>query len=256
MPILQQPPRVPVINTASIGPLTTLTHALTVDDLIQLPSLDDAVQRVATLYDFKHHPYLDWMQQQTTRREDFCQSQIPFRFAAESFAQALAAVLARMPILEERLPLADNVAEEHGDGDRHRSHKSTFCQYLKALGASAEDLTAPCPVTVLAFNQSILTYALTQSAESGSALLGIIEYLYVDISAAIAHTLQQRQWTAPGSQSHYADHETLDVEHAKELLTLAAPGWNSAYARPHIAQGLLLGAYYFWSLYDALLPTL
>ena len=232
-----------------------LTRPLTVDDLIQSPSLHQAVKRVAAHYDFQHHPYLDWMQQESTSREAFCQSQIPFRFAVESFSQALAAVLARIPLLEDRLSLANNVAEEHGHGDRLRSHKFTFLQYLEALGSSEEDMTTPCPVPVLAFNQSILTYGLTQSATAGAALLGMLEYLYIDISAAIAHTLHQRQWTAPGSQSHYAVHEKLDVDHAQELLTIAEPGWNAPHSRAQVAQGLLLGAYYFWRLYEDLQPN-
>lgn len=231
------------------------THGLTINDLMQVSSFDHAVRRVAAQYNFQNHPYLRWMQQASTSRKAFCQSQIPFRFAVESFSQALAAVLARMPLLEERLPLANNVAEEHGYGDRLRSHKFTFHQYLKALGATPEELKAPCPVPVLAFNQSLLTYTLTQSGTAGAALLGIIEYLYVDISAAIAHTLHQRQWTEPDSQSHYAAHEKLDVEHAQELLTLAQPCWQEAQARAQVAQGLLLGAFYFWRLYDDLLQS-
>lgn len=229
---------------------------LTVDDLVTLPSLDQAVWQVAQAYDFRCHPYLHWMRQTSTSRAVFCQSQVPFRFAVESFSQALAAVLARMPMLEERLPLAENVAEEHGHGDRRCSHKYTFYQYLKALGATANDLTAPCTMPVLAFNQSILTYGLTQSGEAGAALLGMIEYLYVDISAAIAHMLHQRQWTDPGSQTHYAVHEKLDTEHARDLLALAEPAWYESRSRTQVAQGLLLGAYYFWRLYGDLLPAL
>ena len=141
----------------------------------------------------------------------------------------------------------------HGYGDRLRSHKFTFHQYLKALGATPEDLKAPCPIPVLAFNQSLLTYTLAQSGTTGAALLGMIEYLYVDISAAIAQTLHQRQWALPGSQSHYAVHEKLDVEHAQELLTLAEPCWRESQSRTQVAQGLLLGAFYFWRLYDDLL---
>lgn len=248
--------RSPIPQPGSGEKIASLNHALTVNDLIQLPSLDQAVRLVATRYTFQQHPYLDWMQKAATSREAFCQSQIPFRFAVESFSQALAAVLARMPRLEDRLPIANNVAEEHGYGDRLRSHKFTFRQYVQALGATEDDLNSPCPISVIAFNQAILNYALTQPGPAGAALLGMIEYLYVDISAAIAHTLQHRQWTAPGSQSHYAVHEKLDVEHAQELLAIAQPSWNESHCRTQVAQGLLLGAYYFWRLYDDLQPTL
>lgn len=235
---------------------------LTADDLASLSTLDAAVAVIAEVYDFCQHPYLLWMQAETTSCEAFRYSQVPFRFAVESFSQALAAVLARIPLLEARMLLAENVAEEHGHGNHLRSHKYTFRDYLCALGATETDLQTPCSTPVLAFNQSILTYCLTQSGEAGAALLGVIEYLYVGISATIARTIHTRGWVKPGSQSHYAVHEILDTEHAKDLLMLARPAWNAPRDvkhplwgnRTHIAQSLLLGAHYFWSLYRDLQP--
>jgi len=102
---------------------------------------------------------------------------------------------------------------------------------------------------VLAFNQSILTYCLMQSGESGAAMLGMIEYLYVDISKAISRTLHQRGWTDVGSQFHYTVHEKLDTEHARDLFQIAEIGWMNPCSRPQVVQGLALGAHYFWSLY-------
>jgi pyrroloquinoline-quinone synthase len=196
------------------------------------------------------------MNNSTTNRDAFRHSQLPFRFAVESFSQALAAVLARLQFLEARLPLFANIAEEHGYGNALRSHKYTFREYLQALGASEVEFNAPCTTSVLAFNQSILTYCLTQSPEAGAAMLCIIEYLYVGISTNIANTLQQRVWTVPGSQSHYTTHEKLDTEHARDLMNVATPAWDATVSRSQVAQALVLGAYYFWSLYDDLCPTL
>lgn len=85
-------------------------------------------------------------------------------------------------------------------------------------------------------------------------MLGAIEYLYVGISTTIARTIADRQWAAPGSQSHYAVHEQLDVEHARDLLQLAAPAWDNTHSRRQIAQSLLLGAHYFWNLYEGMQP--
>jgi len=216
-------------------------------------SLDEAVLRIGEIYAFGTHPYLLWMQAPGTSRAAFLRTQLPFRFAVESFSQALAAVLARMPVVEQRLPLVDNIWEEHGRGSSLRSHKSTFQQYLQALGATAPELQSPCSLPVLAFNQSILNYCLTQAGEAGAALLGTIEYLYIEVSAAIARTLHQRCWATVGSQAHYNLHEKLDVEHAQELLRLAQSAWDDPRSRPQIAQALTLGAYYFWTLYNGLL---
>jgi len=220
-----------------------------VEDLRNLPSLQSAVLRVAEVYDFNFHPYILWMEDPMTDRNTFRRSQLPFRYAVESFSQPLAAVLARTATLETRLPLLANITEEHGHGDRWRSHKYTFQQYLRALGATDCELQSPCTMPVLAFNQSILTYCLMQSGESGAAMLGMIEHLYVGISTAIARTLHQRGWTAAGSQSHYAVHEKLDTEHARDLFCLAETGWINPRSREQVVQGLVLGAHYFWSLY-------
>lgn len=240
-----------------------LTHRPTISpqtlgwqDLMAYPTLKAAVLHVECVFDFDTHPYLLWMQATPTSRQAFCQSQIPFRFAVESFSQALAAVLARIPVLETRMALFENIAEEHGKGDRAFSHKATFHRYLQALGATPAQLETPCTIPVLAFNSSILSYCLTQPPEASAAMLGTIESLYVGISGAIAHTLLERNWVLPGSQSHYTTHEILDTQHAEDLLAIATLSWDLPHSRASLAQAILLGAYYFWSLYDGLLPCL
>jgi pyrroloquinoline-quinone synthase len=230
-------------------PIISRTPELTWSELIELPTLELAVERIAATYDFDRHPYLIWMADPATQRDAFCRSQLPFRFAVESFSQALAAVLARIPTLADRLTLFTNIAEEHGRGNIFHSHKFTFQEYLLALGANEADFCVPCSTPVLAFNQSILSYCLTQNPEVGAAMLGIIEYLYIGISAKIAQNLADRQWTLPGSQSHYLNHEKLDVEHARDLLNIASSAWNETRSRAQISQGLVLGVYYFWRLY-------
>lgn len=242
-------------NQANISTPSLHRPNLSWEEVGDLPTLDAAVLKVASVYDFRLHEYLIWMQLDSTSRDAFRLSQLPFRFAVESFSQALAAVLARIPVLEARLPIFFNIAEEHGGGDRLLSHKYTFRQYLQALGATEVELATPCTTSVLAFNQSILTYCLTQSAAAGAAMLGMIEYLYVGISSAIARTIDRRTWTIKGSQFHYTIHEKLDTEHAKDLLMLATPAWDEPSSRAMVAQGLILGAYYFWSLYRDLLPS-
>lgn len=201
------------------------------------------------------HPYFLWMRDEATTATAFRHSQLPFRYAVEAFSQSLAAVLARIPRLEARLALADNVAEENGRGNELASHKRTFIQYLRALGATQDELGGDCPVAVSAFNHALLDFCLAQPYQPGAALLGIIEYLYVSISGDIAETIVARDWTTSGSQSHYAVHHELDVGHAADLLALARPVWGDESARKGVAQGLLLGAYWFWQLYRELLPA-
>ena len=217
-------------------------------------ALNHTVEMIAAEYDFRQHSYFLWMQSPKTDRAAFMYSQLPFQSAVESFSQPLAAVLSKIPTLEMRMGLMANLSEEHGNTTLQRSHKDTFRQYLRSLGATDNDLVMERNIAVLAFSQSILNYCLTQSASSGAAILGMIEYLYVDISSNISKTISDRHWVIPGSQSHYSNHETLDVSHSQDLLQLAQTDWDDSRSRSHVNQSLILGAHYFWNLYQGLLP--
>jgi pyrroloquinoline-quinone synthase len=216
-------------------------------------TLSEAVETVARCYDFSQHPYFQWATHPDRTREEFLRTQVPFRFAVENFSQALAGVLAHIPRVEDRIHVAENVAEEHGHGNVGASHKSTYLEYLNAMGATEADLAEPCPIWVTAFNHSIRNLCLAQTYDVGAACLGGIEHLYVGISGTISRLIHERGWVQPGTQRHYAVHEKLDVAHARELLDLAEPAWESPRTRSYAALGLLLGAYYFWTLYEDLL---
>jgi pyrroloquinoline-quinone synthase len=220
-------------------------HQLVSAAAIEQAPFDSAMQAIVHRYNFSEHPYFKWMHANTTTREAFLQSQLPFRYAVESFSQSLAAVLARLPSLETRLALLRNIDEEHGYGDASLSHTATFQTYLLSLGASTLDLAQPASDTVLAFSQSALNFCLAQRPQAGASMLGMIEHLYVGISGDIARTIETRAWVQPGSQSHYLNHEVLDIEHAHDLLQIA----RSEPLSEETMQGLRLGAHYFWLLY-------
>lgn len=223
-------------------------------DVATCPTLDAALEVIGRAYDFAAHPYFDWMRAPATTRDAFRASQVPFRFAVEAFSQALAGVLAHIPRLEDRMAIAENIAEEHGHGEPPHSHKYTYLEYLTALGATPEELERPCPIWVTAFNHDLRNLSLAQPYEHGAAALGVIEHLYVGVSGQIARAVHARGWVAPGSQRHYAIHEVLDVSHARELLDVARPAWDTPRTRSSVALGLLLGAFHFWRLYDDLVP--
>ena len=122
------------------------------------------------------------------------------------------------------------------------------------IAATPERFEEGCPTSVLAFNEGVRCFCPAHPYSAGAALLGVIEHLYVGISARIARLIRVEQgWVAEGAQRHYELHAELDVSHARELFDLAEPGW--AHARPEIAQALALGAHHFWLLYASLLPA-
>jgi pyrroloquinoline-quinone synthase len=223
-------------------------------EVAERPSFETAIEAVSSAYDFRRHPYFLWAASPATPREAFQKSQVPFRYAVEGWAQAVSAVLARIPRLELRLGLVKNIADEHGEAFE-QSHKASFRRYLAALGTPDDELATPCPIAVRAFQQATTNFCLVHAYEAGAAALGMIEHLYIGISADIGQLLAERGFTEPGSQDHYAIHEALDVEHAKDLLDLARPAWAEARGRSEVALGLLLGAHHFWQLYLDLLPA-
>lgn len=229
---------------------TYIPGMMSVEDIENTVSLEDARQYVAAQFDFSKHPYFTWMK--ITDRESFSRSQIPFRYAVEGFSCALAATLAKIPELEQRQKLAENVAEEHGLLGDKLAHKYTITLFLKSLGLSDKDINVPCPAGVHAFNQSLRNYCLSNSAEAGAAMLGMIEYVFITVSGSIAKHVIDSQWTGQSSLYHYQVHQTLDIEHSQVLLQVCDGCWAIKHKRSEICQGLILGAYYFWDLYNEL----
>lgn len=228
--------------------------AIHVEQLEGLASLSAAVELVSSAYDFRRHPYFLWAWSAQTDRAAFRASQAPFRFAVEGWAQALSAVLARTPRCDLRRGLVRNVADEHGES-AERGHAASFDRYLVALGATDAERRGPCPIAVRAFVEAMTNFCLVHPYEAGAAALGIVEHLYIGISADIGRQVVDRGWAAPGAQDHYAVHEELDVHHARDLLELARPAWTDARGRGDVALGLALGAHSFWQLYRDLLPA-
>jgi pyrroloquinoline-quinone synthase len=222
------------------------------EQVVECASLERAIKLISRAYNFKRHPYFIWAQHPATTRTSFRCSQARFRYAVEGWSQALAAVVARIPRMEIRRAIVENMADEAGAAEE-RSHKASFQRFLVALGTTRDELETPCPIQVRAFQQALTNYCLVHEYDAGAAALGIIEHLYTGISAAIAQLIAEREWAAP--QDHYDVHAELDVEHARELLRLAEPSWPIERLRREAALALLLGAHHFWTLYNDLLPT-
>ncbi len=85
-------------------------------------------------------------------------------------------------------------------------------------------------------------------------MLGMIEYLYVDITARLSQITQQRGWASADSNFHYSIHDVLGVDPSRDLLTFASDAWNSPQTKPQVAQSLALGAQCLWEIYDGLYP--
>jgi pyrroloquinoline-quinone synthase len=207
-------------------------------DLSHCPTLQAAIEQVAERYEFQWHPYFIWMRSVRVDQGQFSRSQAPFQYVIESFAESFAAVVAGQnphPIAAINPP------------------RLAFQRCLQTLDARV-DLTQDCPIGIAAANRRILNHCLTQPNASGAATLGMIEYLYVDISATLAQIIQHRGWAQQDSNFYYMIHESLAINPSRDLFTLASATWDDPEARSQTARSLTIGAQYLWDLYDALYP--
>jgi len=142
------------------------------------------------------------------------------------------------------------LVEEHGEFNEELSHHTTFQRFLRSIGSDPEKLEAvpPCPA-LRAFNSVLTCACVLDELEVGVACMGIIEYAFAGISAAIGQAVVQRRWVRQEELAHYALHAQIDERHAEEFFAVIEPRWDDPARRYFIEQGLELGAYVFDRLY-------
>jgi pyrroloquinoline-quinone synthase len=87
----------------------------------------------------------------------------------------------------------------------------------------------------------------------GTAMMGMIERMFCDISSILGKTIIERGWMTNENMIHYNLHETLDIKHSQDFFDVLAQSWErNEENRYHIEQGLRLGATIFNGLYTGL----
>ena len=77
------------------------------------------------------------------------------------FPRFLAALLANIPDYRTRMPLVENLFEEHGRMSPQAVHVETHARFLGALGIGAADIAASRPgIAVLVYNRAVTDLCL------------------------------------------------------------------------------------------------
>jgi pyrroloquinoline-quinone synthase len=213
------------------------------------PAMKDLVRRV--LDEHRDNPYLEALGSRAFERDDFVETQIQFFFAVVFFSRPMAAVAAKIPTAERRMEVIRNVWEEHGEGNFSLAHGNTFLVLLDRFGVSEDDVEARALwPEVRAFNTILSGAAVLDSHLVSVGVMGIIERMFVDISAAIGRGIVDNGWLPRERMVHYKLHEKLDVKHSDDFFAVLEPSWNeNATSRYYVEQGIRLGAYSFDRLY-------
>ncbi len=195
-----------------------------------------------------HNAYFRRLRDGMMDKGAFLKSQKQFLFAVRFFPRPMNILLARLPDPADRLPILENVVEEHGHMSASGFHVTTFTQFLMSLGAKG-GIDPPGP-EVTAFNHILTTACAHDVFEKGVACMGAIERAFADISAVIGQAVVDRGWVRGEELVHYKLHAVIDRQHAEDFFSTIAKEWDDQERRQHIRDGLVLGLYAFNRLYD------
>lgn len=200
--------------------------------------------------DILRNPYLNALQNGDMSPECFRRTQEQFFYAVTFFPRPMAALVGRIPHPRQRLDILHNLVEEHGEFDETRFHHTTFQQFLRTIGSDPDKLGDVILWPALrAFNSVLTASCVLDELEVGVGCMGIIEFAFAGISAAIGKSVVNRGWVAAEQLVHYKLHAEIDERHAEEFFAVVEPLWDDPRRRHFIEQGLELGAYIFDRLY-------
>lgn len=215
-------------------------------------TLQDSIASILEEHPVAGNPYFSGLRDGAMTKADFIETQIQFYYAVVFFSRPMAVLAAKIPSAATRTEILRNVWEEHGEGNAEHRHGATFLELLKRLdGITQLDVEARALWPELrAFNTTLIGCCALDDWEIGAGCLGIIERIFVDISAWIGTSIAERGWLPADKVVHYSVHKVLDVRHSDDFFATLAPTWEqSAGKRYLIQQGLQLGAYAFDRLY-------
>lgn len=215
-------------------------------------NLIETVDNIVKTIDYKSNPYFISLENRSMSKEEFIETQKQFYYAVTFFSRPMGVLATKIPTPQQRLEVVRNFWEEHGEGDVGSMHQSTFMQFLNRLTpmepTALDEIHLATYVRV--FNTVLLGTCTLEDYKIGVAMMGIIEYMFSDISGMIGRAIVQNGWLKEEEMIHYNLHEALDVKHSKDFFDIIQTDWNDSQESKHlIQQGLELGAFIFNNLY-------
>lgn len=168
-----------------------------------------------------------------------------------AFPQFLGALVANIPSAEARLPIVDNLLEEHGHLDLKKAHINTFQLFLSSLGDEASVLTRRPPIPgTRAYIRCLYDQCLHAPWRQGLGCMGVIEEIFSSLSLAIAKGVVESGVVNAANLKHFTLHEEVDVEHAQGMYRVIEPFWGDPTHRAEIRDGMEMGLYLDCRLMD------
>jgi pyrroloquinoline-quinone synthase len=212
------------------------------------PLVIEVVNKLHTLYPTVNHKLITNIADLTYGIQDIHLIAKNMYHVVKNFPRFLSAITANIDNYLIRMPLVENLFEEHGRMNLEHVHLQSYVDFLKQIGISTADLETfePC-AGVVAYVRSVLDLCLHYHYLEGLAALGVIEDIVHQVSPIIGQTTK-KNIVDINRVSHFTEHEVLDEQHSKEIYALLH--YTNEQEKQLIKHGLTLGAYYHSRLYS------
>jgi len=214
-----------------------------------MKKLNELINHVLKDANYLNNPYFIALKNKEMSKEEFIKTQKHFYYAVEFFSRPMSAVAAKIPDPELRIEIIRNVWEEHGDGNVSHLHGATFRELLHRLqpGTALNLENEALSPDVRLFNTALTGVSVMDEFTVSVACFGIIERMFVDISAFIGEAILDNQWLESEQLIHYSLHKELDIKHSQDFFDVLEHYFSeNSY---QITQGLMMGATMFYNLY-------
>jgi pyrroloquinoline quinone (PQQ) biosynthesis protein C len=198
------------------------------------------------------NPFFEALRADSMSKEDFVETQAQFFHNVKHFHRPMRALADRIPRDRNRNLILQNVADELGNGDASQSHENTFIRFLNRLDGLSEHTIRNRFIwpEVSAFNSTVDRACNKEDYRYGAAFMGMVERIFAPLSGQIGSAVLRQGWLDQQALVHYSTHEFLDIQHADDFFSVAAPDWESD--SETIIAGLEEGAVSMDKLYRSL----
>jgi pyrroloquinoline-quinone synthase len=197
----------------------------------------------------EQHPFFTAIQRGRLSERQIKEAALQIYHVVLYFPRFLSAILTNIPDYQTRMPLVENLFEEHGKMKEPFVHSETYRNFLLGIGLTETEIRKSEPnIPVIAYNRAIVDLCLHHPFLEGLSALGVIEEIVARVSPIVGQFARIEYGSNKDELKHFTDHETLDVVHANEIYEVISKYYFGNH-KPLIHRGLKLGMYYHRRLY-------
>jgi pyrroloquinoline-quinone synthase len=206
------------------------------------------------------HPFLDRLAGSELSKEQLKFFTMQYGVYCSFFPRFLAAAAANVPDDRTRMPIMENLWEEHGEGQIEHSHRVLYEQFAAAQGISAADLydASPLPNTRACVENLLDLCEEGHFLESLGALGPGTEFFTTEEYLKILNGLRQYDQFTENDLAFWVVHTALDEEHYSEMIDALRPWTRSSTEESMIRLGAIKAIeleILFWDGLEKYLPN-